>query len=201
MDLEKRLDIYKTDYLFQIDLKEKIYTRMALFSVFITASITANFSMQDELIKLSSWQISTVVFLWIIGAIILLYIMYSFFNITTLKTDKLVNSSTEMENYRNTLRDHYIKHTQNISDQELNNYIDEQFKIYLLGQYSYCSSIFNENNIFRQQRVSKIAICSYILLIITFCVSLFFVFHKFKGEQNVTQSNPTSTSTSTCKRN
>lgn len=47
MDLETRLNFYKSDYYFHIDFKEKMYARMVLFSVFITACITANFSMHD----------------------------------------------------------------------------------------------------------------------------------------------------------
>ena len=50
MNLEKRLEIYKAEYYFQIDFKEKLYARMAIYAVLITGCITANITMFDTLI-------------------------------------------------------------------------------------------------------------------------------------------------------
>lgn len=195
MDLEKRLDIYRSDYFFHIDFKEKIYTRMAIFSVFITAGITANFSMQDELMKLGYAQLTILVILWLIGALILVFIIYAFFCITSLKSDELVNSNSEMESYRNTLRQHYIRYAPNATEAEINNYIDEQFLIYLISQYSGCSTICFENNVYRQKWLARLAISSYLLLIITFVVSMFFLYQKIEGDPGDAKPNNTTAAT------
>ena len=82
------------------------------------------------------------------------------------------------------------------SNDDVEKYVNEQFSIYLIDQYSSCSTILNENNIFRQKRLSHLAVATYILLVLTFIVSLFFIFQKFNGEQNVSKpTNPTTTTT------
>jgi hypothetical protein len=197
MDLEKRLDIYRADYFFHIDFKEKIYTRMAIFSVFITAGITANFSMQDELMKLGCSQLTIIIIFWLISALILVFIIYAFFCITSLKSDELVNSNSEMESYRDTLRQHYISYAPNATETEINDYINEQFLIYLISQYSSCSTICFENNVYRQKWLARLAISSYLLLIITFVVSMFFLYQKFEGDPGDTKPNNSTTTTTT----
>lgn len=182
MDLEKRLEMYRSDYFFHIDFKEKIYTRMALFSVFITACITANFSMQEELMKLGCMQLSIVIILWVAAALVLAFVIYALFCITNLKSDELVNSNSEMENYRNTLRQHYISHFPDATEQAVNTYIDDHFLIYLTSQYSSCSAIFYENNVYRQKWLARLAVSSYLLLILTFIVSMFFLYQKIEGD-------------------
>lgn len=200
MNLQKRLEIYRADYFFHIDFKEKIYARMVLFSVFITACLTANFSMQETLVEMGCTQLTIIMMIWLLGALILVFVIYNFICITSLRADEWVNSNSEMETYRETLRQHFIANSQNPTEDEINNYVNDQFSIYLIGQYAGCSSIFNENNIFRQKSLSKLAMSTYILLILTFIVSLFFVYQKFEGENNVTK-HPTSTSTTSNKSN
>ncbi len=199
MDLEKRIDLYKSDYLFHIDFKEKIYARMVLFSVFITACITSNFTMQDTLMKLNCSQMTIVFILWGISSLILIFVIINFVCITSLKSDEWVNSNAEMETYRETLRNHFISNCTNTpSNDDVEKYVNEQFSIYLIDQYSSCSTILNENNIFRQKRLSHLAVATYILLVLTFIISLFFIFQKFNGEQNVSKpTNPTTTTTTT----
>lgn len=182
MDLEKRIDLYKSDYFFHIDFKEKIYARMVLFSVFITACITANFTMQEVLMKLNCYQITLVFILWVVSALILIFVIFNFICITSLKADEWVNSNAEMETYRDTLRNHFVNNSHpSPSEADTEKYVNEQFSIYLIDQYSRCSSIFNENNIFRQKRLSHLAVATYILLVITFIVSLFYIYQKFNG--------------------
>lgn len=195
MNLEKRLDIYRSDYFFHIDFKEKIYARMMLFSVFITACITANFSMQNELIKMGCMQLAIVYMIWGAASLVLFLVIYNFICITNLKADEWVNSNSEMETYRETLKQHFVTYAPAPTELETEEYVDEKFTIYLIDQYSRCSSIFNENNIFRQKRLSILAIYAYLLLVLTFLVSLFFVYQKFVGENNVTKSKYTLTTT------
>lgn len=198
MDLDKRLDTYRSDYFFHIDFKEKIYARMVLFSVFITACITANFSMQNELIKLACLQLTLVSLIWVVSALILIFVIFTFICITSLKADEWVNSNAEMETYRNTLRQHYIDNLPNASEVEIDEYVNDQFSIYLIDQYSCCSTIINENNIYRQKRLSHLTVSTYLLLISTFIVSLFFVYQKFEGEPYDTKPKySTTTSTTT----
>lgn len=181
MEIEERLNIYRSDYLFHIDFKEKIYARMMFFTVFITACITANFSMQNEISKLGCFQQSLLLLCWVIGAIILIFAIYSFYCITNLKSDEWVNSNSEMETYRQTLRQHYINYNSNATEDEINTYVSQQFSIYLTEQYMKCSTILYENNIFRQKCLARFAVSTYLLLAITFIVSLVFMYQKMQG--------------------
>lgn len=187
MELESRLDLYKTEYLFQIDMKEKIYTRMAIFSVFITGSITANFTMMDSLLKLPQTQLAIVVGLWIFSLFILIRIIVNIYAISKSKYDKLVNSNDEMEQHRATLKNHFITHSTtppNSSSyvQEMDEYVNEQFKLYLVKQYAECSSAYFLNNVDRQTKLTRIAGYSYLILILTLIVSMFFIFQKLEGK-------------------
>lgn len=197
MCLKERLDRYRTDYFFQIDLKEKIYARMVIFSVFITASITANFGMLDVLVKIPCIFLTIVCLIWIFGGIILVYIIYNFICITNLKADQWVNSNAEMETYREILDKHFRHYSSNPSENEVKNYVDEQFLIYLVDQYSRCSSIYNENNIYRQKRLSILANCTYLLLTLTFIVSLCFIYHQIEVSKNGTKPEYSTTTTTT----
>ncbi len=67
MNLEKRLEIYKAEYYFQIDFKEKLYARMAIYAVLITGCITANITMFDTLILNSEMLLTFFIFLWEVG--------------------------------------------------------------------------------------------------------------------------------------
>ncbi len=200
INLEKRLEMYRLDYFFHIDFKEKIYARMVLFSVFITACITANFSMQDVLIKIGCIRL-IVMIIWIFSAVILIFVIFKCISITSLKSDEWVNSNAEMESYRDILRQHFINHTHLPPNEErINKYVNEQFTIYLIDQYSRCSTILNENNIYRQKCLSHLAISTYLLLILTFTVSLFFIYQKFEGDPNVAKPTNTATTTATANK-
>lgn len=200
MDLEKRIELYKAEYLFQIDMKEKIYTRMAIFSVFITACITANFTMFDELLKLTPRLLAFVTGLWVISGLTLIYVIYAFMQISAFKQDRLVNSNLEMEAYRVVLENHFNSQIQQI-DPTLTSeiYVAEQFNGYLKDQYATCASTFYLNNVDRQEKLTRIANCSYILLGLTLIVSVFFITQKLEGKLNepkITSTTSTSTVTS-----
>lgn len=135
--------------------------------------------------------------IWFIGACILIYVIFNFICITNLKSDEWVNSNAEMETYRDTLHHHISTYAPNYSEQEIDDYVNEQFTIYLISQYSRCSTIYNENNVYRQKRLTYLAISTYTLLVLTFIVSLFFVYQKFEGETNESKSNNTTTTTTT----
>jgi hypothetical protein len=197
MDLEKRLELYKAEYFFQIDMKEKIYTRMAIFSVFITACITANFTMLDELLKLSPRLLAIVIGLWIISGLTLIYVVYAFVQISAFKQDNLVNSNLEMEDYRVVLENHFTTRIQPLNPSLTSEiYVSEQFNEYLKNQYAACSSTFYLNNVDRQEKLTGLANCSYILLGLTLIISVFFITQKLEGKLNEPKST-TSTSTST----
>lgn len=198
MDIEDRLNLYKTDYLFQIDMKEKIYTRMAIFSVFITACITANFTMFDALLKLSQTQLALVVGMWIFCLFYLVAIIINFYGISKHKYDKLVNSNIEMEQYRIVLKNHFTANsTTPPSQQEIEEYVKEQFNLYLIKQYAECSSAYYLNNVDRQTKLTKIASSSYSILVLTLIVSLFYVGHKLEGKFDEPKSKHSTTTTTT----
>lgn len=198
MDIEDRLNLYKTDYLFQIDMKEKIYTRMAIFSVFITACITANFTMFDALLKLSQTQLALVVGMWIFCLFYLVAIIINFYGISKHKYDKLVNSNIEMEQYRIVLKDHFTANSITPpSQQEIEEYVKEQFNLYLIKQYAECSSAYYLNNVDRQTKLTKIASSSYSILVLTLIVSLFYVGHKLEGKFDEPKSKHSTTTTTT----
>lgn len=203
MDLEKRLELYKAEYLFQIDMKEKIYTRMAIFSVFITACITANFTMFDALLELSQTQLALVIGLWIFCLFYLVSIIINFYGISKNKYDKLVNSNIEMEQYRIDLKNHFTTNSATPpSQQEIEKYVREQFNLYLIKQYAECSSAYYLNNVDRQTKLTKIASSSYSILVLTLIVSLFYVGHKLEGKFDESKSkHSTTTTTTACKSN
>lgn len=172
MDIEKRLEIYKSEYYFQIDFKEKLYARMAIYAVLVTACITSNITMFDILITSSGYLLTFTIFLWELTILILLYLLYGFFCLSHIKLDSWTNTASDMENYRNILEAHFDKHT-NLTESDTNynskkvEYINDEFLIYLVSQYSICSTIIRDNNIYRQRWLLKIMSCTYILLILT----------------------------------
>ncbi|EXB50091.1 hypothetical protein J540_2262 [Acinetobacter baumannii 1440422] len=77
-----------------------------------------------------------------------------------------------MENYRNVLENHYIQHSQTtIQDPnfetEKQEYVNDQYTLYLVEQYSQCATVIRDNNIYRQRWLLKIMSCTYALLILT----------------------------------
>lgn len=202
MDLEKRIDLYRTEYLFQIDMKEKIYTRMAIFSVFITGCITANFTMLDSLLKLPQTQLAIVVGFWIWSLWILISIIMNIYAISGSKYDKLVNSNGEMEQHRVALKKHFINNTVTPSNdpsytQEIEEYVNKQFKLYLVELYAECSSAYFLNNVDRQTKLTKIAGYSYLILVFTLIVSMFFIFQKLEGKFDEPKPKHSTTTTTT----
>lgn len=183
MDLEKRLEIYKTEYYLQVDLKEKLYARMAIYAVLITACITANVTMFDILIKSSKISLISTIFLWEILICILIFILYGFYCVSHIKVDNWINTNSDMENYRNIIAQHYDQHAKPsllnffLSDNR-KKYVDEQFLLYLVQQYSSCSTIIRDNNIYRQRWLSRIMSATYALLLITAILGILFLINK-----------------------
>lgn len=172
MYLEKRLEIYKSEYYFQIDFKEKLYSRMAIYAVLITACITANITMFDTLILNSEYVLTLCIFFWQLMVIFLGYILYGFVCLSHIKQDSWTNTPSDMENYRNTLENHFKQHTANNIlrsniDEEMHLYVNEMFTIYLVEQYSQCAIVIRDNNIYRQRWLLKIMSNTYALLVLT----------------------------------
>lgn len=172
VDLEKRLEIYKSEYYFQIDFKEKLYSRMAIYIVLISACITANITMFDTLILNSELLLTICIYLWELMIVFLIFVLYGFFCLSHIKQDNWINTANDMENYRNTLENHFKTHTKdkilkkNI-DIEMYEYVNDQFKIYLVEQYSTCATVIRDNNIYRQRWLLKIMSCTYAILLVT----------------------------------
>ncbi|ANC35477.1 hypothetical protein MJ012_09980 [Acinetobacter baumannii] len=172
MNLEKRLEIYKAEYYFQIDFKEKLYARMAIYAVLITGCITANITMFDTLILNSEMLLTFFIFLWEVMIVLLIFTLYGFYCLSHIKLDSWTNTSSDMENYRNVLENHYIQHSQTtIQDPnfetEKQEYVNDQYTLYLVEQYSQCATVIRDNNIYRQRWLLKIMSCTYALLILT----------------------------------
>lgn len=180
MDLEKRLEIYKSDYYFQIDFKEKLYARMAIYTVLITGCITANISMFEGITQSSGWYLTFSIFLWEILLITLIYILYGFLCISHIKVDSWVNTNNDMENYRNILTRHYEVYATPSSNRRTDeknkiSYTNEQFIIYLVEQYASCSTVIRDNNVYRQRWLTRIMSSTYTLLIITGVIGTIFL--------------------------
>lgn len=172
MELEKRLEIYKTEYYFQIDFKEKLYSRMAIYGVLITACVTANITMFDSLIQTSNITLTFCIYFWELIIIFLIYILYGFISLSHIKQDSWINTNSDMENYRNILEDHFIQHAKPLIpekefEDKLAEYVNDQFIIYLVEQYSFCSSVTRDNNIYRQRWLLRIMSSTYALLFFT----------------------------------
>lgn len=171
MDLEKRLEIYKAEYYFQIDFKEKLYARMAIYAVLITACITANITMFDTLILNSKMLLTLCIFLWGAMILLLIFTLYGFYCLSHIKLDSWTNTSADMEKYRNELEIHYIRHNQNTHNPnfelEKQEYIDDEYTIYLVTQFSECSTVIRDNNIYRQRWLLQIMSCTYAQLVFT----------------------------------
>lgn len=178
MDLEKRLEIYRSEYNLQLDFKEKIYARMTIFSAFIMASITGHITMVEPLLKLSGLQLTIVIFIWEICLILLCFILYGLICLTLIKVDQWVNSNVDMENHRETLRIHYKKYSLSNDLNKENEYVDSQFLLYMVQQYSFCSSIIRTNNVYRQMWLFRIIVSTYILLFLTGIIGIFYVVEK-----------------------
>lgn len=172
MDLEKRLDIYKAEYYFQIDFKEKLYARLAIYAVLITACITANITMFDALILNFGILLTWCIFFWAVMIILLFLTLLCFYCQSHTKLDNWTNTPSDMESYRNTLENHFITHSQNIIPNtnfeiDKQNYVNDEYTIYLVDQYSQCSTIIRDNNIYRQRWLLKIMSLTYAQLVIT----------------------------------
>lgn len=183
MDLDKRLEIYKAEYYFQVDFKEKLYARMAIYAVLITACITANVTMFDTLIKSTEIYLIFAIFLWEILACVLIFILYGFYCVSHIKVDNWINTNSDMENYRNIIALHYDEHTKPsrlklLLSNNRKKYIDEQFQLYLVEQYSSCSTIIRDNNVYRQRWLSRIMSGTYLLLLITAILGILYLINK-----------------------
>lgn len=183
MNLDKRLDIYRTEYYVQIELKEKLYARLAIYAVLITACITANITMFDKLIDNSGLLLTVIIFLWEIEIVVLILILYGFLCVSHIKQDKWVNTSNDMEQYRNTIADHFDQYSNHLATQtdiaeQKSIYVDEQFSLYLVSQYSSCATVIRDNNVYRQRWLSWIMSFTYLLLLSTGILGILFLINK-----------------------
>lgn len=167
MQLKDRVDIYKNEYYFQVDFKEKIYTRITLYAVLVTACITGNFSIFKDLCDFLPKLTLLICNVWILEIGLLVFILYGLYSISHIKEDLWVNTAVNMENYRNTLKQHFNQHATTPTPAEEDEYLEDNFSIYLIGQYSTCSSVIRENNIYRQKWLGKIILSTYALLLLT----------------------------------
>lgn len=175
-NIVKRMEMYRSEYYFQLELKEKLFSRLTIYSAFIMACITSNIAIVETLIKLDGWRLTFVVFFWEISVTLLICILYGLVCFTLIKVDNWVNSNTDMENYRITLRNHFQKHVHGTDSEE--DYVNEQFLIYLTTQYAHCSTIVRTNNIYRQQWIARIVFLTYCLVICTFLNGLIYIIEK-----------------------
>lgn len=175
-NLIKRMEMYRSDYYFQLELKEKLFSRLTIYSAFIMACITSNIAIVETLINLNGWKLTYVLFFWEISISLLICIFYGLVCFTLIKVDNWVNSNTDMENYRITLSEHFQKYFQEIDGEE--EYVNEQFLLYLTTQYAHCSSIVRTNNIYRQQWIARIVFLTYCLVLCTFLNGLIYIIEK-----------------------
>ena len=183
MDLEKRLDIYKAEYYFQIDFKEKLYARLAIYAVLLTGCITANITMFDILKTTPKLVLVFCSLLTVAMLISLFFTLYGFYSLSHIKVDHWTNTPNDMEAQRNRIEQHFIDHTQNIIQRQnlesmKQEYVKEEFTIYLVEQFSQCATIIRDNNVYRQRWLVRIMSCTYAVLIITGILGFIYLIKK-----------------------
>lgn len=197
MEILERISLYKENYRAELELKDKLYTRLAAAGVIISACLSAQsstFSSYKHLGTCLSVQWCIYLAISIFCVLACLLYLYRFINV---RTDQLVASSTDMENYYSALVTYY---EQNNPIYNLgSDYVKNEMDSYLASTFAYASTENYQNNVYRHTCLNRIFLLTIVLVITTllnFTMSIYI--SNFKEEKN---GSTTETASSNSTRN
>lgn len=176
MDILERITLYKDNYKYELELKDKLYTRLAAVAVVFTACLSTQSSNVTYIKELVSPSI--IFLLFFLGYSIfcvLAFIVYAGCFIHQ-KTDELVASSTDVENYHTQLVNYYDLYTTqlNLETDFVKNHMNE----YLASTYAFCSTRNYDNNVYRMHCLNRMYILTIAMVICTLLSCGIAMYHK-----------------------
>lgn len=187
MNTDKRLEMYIEQYHFELEQKEKIFSRLALILVVLIACIGAvSATLPKYSALLSTPYIRTLtIILTIILPLSLIGIIFHIARFLSAKNDELVPSSNEMEAYYNQL-EHY-----NSSNTSLNeDYVNIKFSSFLLKSYTAAASTTYDNNCFKLKCLNRCyeLLIIFVLSTLILCSAPIYLNQEAKGDQKMAEN-------------
>lgn len=112
MNTDKRLEMYIKEYHFELEQKEKIFGRLALILVVLTAclgAISATAIPKYKSLLLAPFISTITVIITITLIICFIFIIFHIIRFLSAKNDELIPSPKEIENYYNQLEEYFNK--------------------------------------------------------------------------------------------
>lgn len=192
MKSDKRLEMYIKEYHFELEQKEKIFGRLALILVVLTAclgAISATAIPKYKSLLLAPFISTVTVIITITLAVSLVFIIFHIIRFLSAKNDELIPSSKEIENYHDQLEDFFSKNTTQISESE---YVDSKFSNFLLKAYVAASSTTYDNNCFKLKCLNRCYELLVIFVISTLILCSFSIYIPDKPleENKMSQNTP-----------
>lgn len=193
MKSDKRLEMYIKEYHFELEQKEKIFGRLALILVMLTAclgAISATAIPKYKALLLAPFISTVTVIITITLAVSLVFIIFHIIRFLSAKNDELIPSSKEIENYYDQLEDFFTKNSPQTSMPE---YVDEKFSNFLLKAYVAASSTTYDNNCFKLKCLNRCYELIVIFVISTLMLCSFSIYIPDKPieENKMSQNTPT----------
>lgn len=190
MDLNDRVKLYEKIYLFEIDRKEKLYSRLTLPSALTIAIISSLSLMLNQAIPLGMHCYMPI--FWLLFVISVLLIGFStfflFFSITK-RTDSLMQTAQEIETYHEGLNAHYWK-PKKVDKKAV---VDKTFNTLLKDSYIKCATINAANNKYRSDKLydaNRLIIWSLVFSVLTFTSLKIIVFNLTEEQKLATPQRP-----------
>jgi|GEM_PF-1170759 len=155
MKSDKRLEMYIKEYHFELEQKEKIFGRLALILVVLTAclgAISATAIPKYKALLLAPFISTVTVIITITLAISLIFIIFHIIRFLSAKNDELIPSPKEIENYYDQLEDFFTKNPPQTLESD---YVDAKFSNFLLKAYVAASSTTYDNNCFKLKCLNR----------------------------------------------
>lgn len=187
MNTDKRLEMYIKEYHFELEQKEKIFSRLALILVVLTAcigAISATLPKYSALLSLP--YISTLTIIFTITLVIsLMLIIFHIVRFFSAKNDELVPSPNEMETYYNQLEDYNLTNTSSSED-----YVNKKFSTFLLKAYTTAASTTYDNNCFKLKCLNRCyeLLIIFILSTLILCSFPIYVNQDTRGDQKMAEN-------------
>lgn len=187
MNTDKRLEMYIKEYHFELEQKEKIFSRLALILVVLTACIGAiSATLPKYFALLSTPYISTLTVILTIALVVsLILIIFHIVRFFSAKNDELVPSPNEMETYYNQLEAYKLTNAATGKD-----YVNKKFSTFLLTAYTAAASTTYDNNCFKLKCLNRCYELLVMFILSTLILSSFPIYlnQDTKGDQKMVKN-------------
>ncbi|HBN5965418.1 TPA: hypothetical protein L3H12_002139 [Acinetobacter baumannii] len=193
MNTDKRLEMYIKEYHFELEQKEKIFGRLALILVVLTAclgAISATAIPKYKSLLLAPFISTITVIITITLIICFIFIIFHIIRFLSAKNDELIPSPKEIENYYNQLEEYFNKKNEHITETE---YVDKKFSNFLLQAYVAATSTTYDNNCFKLKCLNRCyeLIVIFVISTLILCSFPIYISDNTPEENKMSQNTPT----------